>query len=1006
MNPTRMTKLGLTAAVFIALTMMASPASALTTQWNQGVGIWQWNNPGNWNNGVPGSGDTASFTRISWAQPIGIDTNGALLNLGSGKLTGAYNGSVEVLYDSAFLTPNSNPLGTATNFSFGGYASLEAAAAASPMITVSEINFNKQHQLYVYHPVTVDNLIDRGSNYDFYGPVVVNTEVDLQGRGDTNDMVHFRSTLNAPTVKIGTDTELHAHGVATIGTLNIDHAEAVFAAYTPPTITTLNWNTGTYSVAADGAFPGADPLIVPAGGTLNIGAPQSLGNIPKITVPGFSLLAGDMTNMVYDSGHANYNCELQPDAIFLPQSGETNLPTQAELGGATLYAGIKTSNDNVTVGDDGTSIFKGAANGSWYGSYRANSTRIHAAAGSGDLQVVYFGTGCPQVGNNVRWYGDGTSTTADVSVINGARLDMQFTVNQDDDYTADPTLIRTFNITGETGYEARNILYFREGHPHIRAEQTYNVSKGKITGTGNLTGYMPGTLNLTDAILEQPGDDFAVGDGTLTLAGTTFIELSNQNNLDAYENLGARFVYPKVGDPDPGDLKAVFWGNKTYNINPAATPVLGEFLKNVDICRQGYQNTTFTSDLPLGHGKFLYNTYDRQNGGLVRPSTGAEEIVYAGNAPVGETPMIGFAALLNNTTIEMGVDATGAVVQIGTDDPNRLTHRLAPSYGGTNGFVSELPEHQVMFRPRSGATDNLTITADKMEVKSGALSFDRQSGLGTILNASQLDFDSVTPDADLSLRSYELDDAGPLAINVTQADEVKFWNLDGSGVHDLSNVSMLVGENVRRMNVDFGGGGAWRTLKLQDLILNTEMRIDDGAHVEITGTFGGTGTTSYRNYVLLAPGATVAPGSSVGELNTGGRQIQFSGDAIYEWELADPDGIPGEGWDLLGGSNLDFQGNLTLLLGDAGLTRDVTPDEEFLIAAAGSINRPPGWDVDPGDTGWTTTDAALRFEGGNLYISGILATAQQPGPDIIPEPATLSLLGLGALALLRRRRRR
>ncbi|MFC1805966.1 PEP-CTERM sorting domain-containing protein [Planctomycetota bacterium] len=930
MKMARLTRVGLIAVALVAVTLLISPSSAVATTWNQGVGIWQWNNAGNWDSGVPGSGDTANFKRLSWAQPIGIDTNGSLLNLGSGKLTGNYNGSVEVLYDSAFLTPNSNPLGSATNFTPVSHPSLEAAAAASPMITVSEINFSKQHQLYVYHPVTVDNLIDNGSNYTFYGPVTVNTAMTLNGRGDTNDMVHVHGALNAPTVTIGVDTELHTHGAATIGTLNIDHAEAVFAAYVAPTIGTLNWNTGTYMVAADGAFPGADPLVVPAGGTLNIGAAQSLPNIPKITVPGFSLLAGDMTNMVYNSASPNYNCELQEDAIFNPRAGEPNLPTLAELGGsAILYTGISTSNDNVSVGDDGSSIYKGAANGPWYGSYRANSTQIHANPGSGDLQVVYFGAGCPQVGNNVRWYGDGTSTTANVSVINGAVLDMQYTVNQDDDYSADPTLISTFNITGEAGKEGNNILYFREGHPHIRAEQTYNVSMGRVYGTANLTGYMPGTLNLTEAVLEQPSDSFAASDGTLAVSGTTFVELSNPGNLGCFEPLGARFVYPKVGDADPGDVKAVFWGNQTYDINPAATPVLADFLQNVDICRQGYQNTTFTSDLAIGHGKFLYNTYDRQNGSTVRTSSGLEKIVYAGNAPGGETPWIGFAALLANQNIDMDVDATGAIVQVGTADPNRLTHRLAPNYGGTNGFVREVPTGQVRFQR--------TVLADGVRVEAGTARFDQDLSVETL---------SVRNGATLLMAS--------------------------------------------------------------------------GKTATVSGVLSGTGSWTGGNGVVLAPGATVAPGYSVGELNKGGGTLLFSDALTYQWELGDPDGAPGEGWDLVWADPLQYvgisgQGLLTIDVGDAGLTRPVTPDEIFAIAA-GTFEIPdllvaiqtsvPGWDTSGAQIFPGVADIDDNGQDEQvIFLTGLIARQGGPGPDIIPEPATLSLLGLGALALLRRRRR-
>jgi hypothetical protein len=47
---------------------------------------------------------------------------------------------------------------------------------------------------------------------------------------------------------------------------------------------------------------------------------------------------------------------------------------------------------------------------------------------------------------------------------------------------------------------------------------------------------------------------------------------------------------------------------------------------------------------------------------------------------------------------------------------------------------------------------------------------------------------------------------------------------------------------------------------------------------------------------------------------------------------------------------------------------------------------------------WDTCDTRLVVDDNTIWIDGLLAKA-------IPEPTTLALLGLGALALVRRRRR-
>lgn len=207
---------------FPLLLSQTDTALGVLTEFNKGTsgtGIWNWTDSGNWTNGVPGAGDEANFTRINWANPIGLNTNGAVLNLGTGKMTGDYNGSVIAIFDSSQLTPNNGPLSSPTDFTPVSAASLESAASASPGFTMSELNYSKQHQLYLYQPLTVDNLYDNGSHYNFYGDVTVNTETKLNGRNDTTDQVHFRNTVTTPTLEVGRRTDVYFHSQAEIGEL-------------------------------------------------------------------------------------------------------------------------------------------------------------------------------------------------------------------------------------------------------------------------------------------------------------------------------------------------------------------------------------------------------------------------------------------------------------------------------------------------------------------------------------------------------------------------------------------------------------------------------------------------------------------------------------------------------------------------------------------------------------------------------------------------------------------
>ena len=232
------------------------------------------------------------------------------------------------------------------------------------------------------------------------------------------------------------------------------------------------------------------------------------------------------------------------------------------------------------------------------------------------------------------------------------------------------------------------------------------------------------------------------------------------------------------------------------------------------------------------------------------------------------------------------------------------------------------------------------------------------------------------------------------------------------------------------------------------LVLNGVNTYTGATNVN-AGTLGGTGTiagpVTVQEFAALAPGSALDPNGSAAALTT--ASLTMDATSLYEWEIS-----PAAADKVVVSGDLTLTEGWSLKLIDAG----GTPTGEYdLFTYTGSFFGSVDAIIDPtGD--WTSAQISLDTVGGRVYLSlGITGDADgdgdvdaadyialktnmgQPtgattaqgdfdgdgdvdwydlqilqgnygagsaGASTIPEPATLGLLAIGAVAVLRRRR--
>ncbi len=675
--------------------MTVSPVGAV--QWTGGAADDYWASGGNWDSGLaPIDGEEARF---NMGGAINVDLNGTPVDLPASTL---FIRNVAPLIIEDLANP-ADPVSITVDVFHIQQFSRPRSQIRVPIVAKTEIRSRyRLGGVEFYEPLETPEVdLGRGNIY-LFGDVDATTEFKVV-KNDAGTIAYLRihpdtsvlPTLTTPTVLVDDQTStFYAGGVVDADTVTIT-------------------NGGRYFAEVDGALgEAATEVTLSNGGFLQIDAPQT--SLASIDVGPFSVLAGDLTGATFGGGGS---VVLVEDTVLAP-AVDSPVPTRADLGGdAILYQGATTSNKTLVVGDNETdAIYKGAAVGAFYGTGNMNGVSITAAADSGNLMVVYAGAGCPNTSNN-RLFGDGTSTSADISVLNGGLLRLTGAFNWDYDHVfgGEPTRIDTFNISGEVGKEAVGIMdHYRTARTHILEGQTWNISHGKWTLRDHFAGKgQHGDVTLTDGVLAWPATDFnAIEDEgfTLTLAGRTVVETHTASQHGFLEELGDNFSYsgmPVVTLTDKQNYAI------DYDTGPTGTnPVMADLMLHADVSSATYKAIDFAGDLLIGHGQYLYNALYRQDD-HAGPTSAVGKIRPGGNQPDGEPPIIGFAGTAlgggKHIDVDMEVDAAGGIVRCGTTDPDRIM------VANSGGFVTAIPTGTVIFHK--------PVTADELQIRSGTARF-------------------------------------------------------------------------------------------------------------------------------------------------------------------------------------------------------------------------------------------------------------------------------------------
>ncbi|MDP6637397.1 MAG: PEP-CTERM sorting domain-containing protein [Phycisphaerae bacterium] len=748
----------------------------------------------------------------------------------------------------------------------------------------------------------------------------------------------------------------------------------------------------TVTVDGDGSsWTNSRGLVVGYSGTgeLNVVSGGSVSNTDGYIGSGYLVLMGDGTVTVDGAGSTWTNSRhLYVGYVGTGQlnvlNGGSVSNTEGRIGFYNIFE-TTVSDGTVTVDGDGSSwtnssylyvgsdstgelnVLNGGSVSNTFGCI-GFFDRFEITASDGTVTVD--GAGSSWTNSSYLYVGDGGR--AELNVVSGG------SVSNTDGYIGYATGLEgnaTVDGDGSSWANSSSLTVGKGGTGELNV-----VSGGSVSNTEGYIGYESGsdgtvTVDGAGSLWTNSGSLYIGGSSTLA-GGTGVLAVSDGGTVDAIDTLNI-WSGGTVNVSNGGTVNAIdtlrIWSGGTLNVS-GGTVSAAAMVNDGGTLNFTSGTLHFTGDFSAGPGEFLGAS----------PALGSGmTLSVAGTMTVGDA---------SEVTLNGGRLSAGNLNLVGTLDFRSGVLEITGSAGLTIGPDGLLGSTVVMDEMRGLAVRHTVTIADGalLTIHGGTYAFGATDlDGGTLVTTSTLD---VTTDQVISGHGTIY---GPLDLDggdvAGSGSGLKLYgDLSGSG--SVSNTTVYgeisVGHSPGTMtfdNVNFGSG----------TILNMELAGTGlGQCDEII--FVGDAALGATLQVSLIDGFTPGIGDTFdildfGELN--GTEF----DAIELPELAGR-----RAWDT---SGLYSDGEISvigMLDGDTDVDWDV--DDTDYDTFVGAFGGPGDWHTDFNEDGMVDLEDFVLLRGN----FGVNLAAPAPLPDATastPEPATIVLLGLGGLAILRRRRR-